>query len=253
MLSTLQCKRTAERNKRLLQRSSSMFASGLSQSSKSLKSASSSSSQEQDSKIPKRSSKHRSAKRGTASSSIPEEKSKNEQEEECEDLHTCLLKLSTVAGNKCSCVCLDAKHTGKWGEKFCGWEPQELTCDTRNPYHFPIISGEKELATVPEEKIKRKPALESRLTSAKLGYIPTTNQVKHYPFHHCLDDDTSVYIREYREKYTCKNSIAKGVGSIQTLTTNLPSKVIPFGLDQTPGSRQENTRGKVKKKKNKEE
>ena len=177
---------------------------------------------------------------GAATSTV-DEKSPIAEEDELEDACARLLKLSSDTGNTCACVCLDAKPAAnKQDENFCGWESQKLTGDTKNPHHFPIIEGNKDLATVEvvsEVKAKCKP-----LSSTKLGYISSANKVKRYPFHHCTDDDTSVYMRDYREKFTCKTSFAKVMG---LPTTNTASRTVPFGLDRIPDKKSAKSKSKV--------
>ncbi len=199
---------------RKFQKSSSPYNAGSIQSSRSQKNVNAHESE----KKPKNLSKRRSMKRSATVASIPEETPDKKEVVE-EDINTRLLKLSKEPGETCSCVCLDAP--GKHGDKLCGWEPREFT-GVKTPYHYPLLCGEK--PAEPEVKTRRKPSTECRLTSAKLGYIPASDFVKHYSFQHCVDDDTSVYIKEYREKYTCKNSFP-----ISTL--NYP-KAVPFGLDR---------------------
>ena len=234
-----------DRNKKTLKQSSSPYNSSPSKSSRTSKSTSSSGSHEPDPKLIKGGGPKQGPKKETISSV---ENAHND--EECEDSHA-RLRISLNTGERtCSCVCLDAKPVGKRGEKFCGWESKELPCDSKNPYHFPILGGDKDLSEVPEIKVKRKPVVsEPRLiNSSSLGYIPTTNQVKHYPFKHCVDGDTSAYIREYREKYTCQNSIAKVMGIGTSVPTHLSSSVVAFGFDHATGKKIGNARGKVKQR-----
>ena len=122
-------------------------------------------------------------------------------------------KVLSYQKKSCCCLSIDTLSGGGGGQQICGWESRSVAKNSRNSHHNFSLSwimgvsfnlSEVRTKNSVSKKNSNLCESESKFSVNHLGYSSSMS-VNHTPFQHHIDEDMTLYIKQYRKLYTYHN------------------------------------------------